>query len=629
MECILGCKICFLERFSVKLCFSESCRLSLVCSIADESLNHESKDFRRQRLISYIPNNPPLSSGGLWNPRKLPTTPPDVVAFSEFRTQGRPLLKTFIAALMLAALAPLTFEVKPRQGLDFVLENSPTSQKYLIETMPGGVALLDYNNDGLLDIFLVNGGKVSDPMPSRESFDRTNPKYWNRLYRQNKDGTFTDVTKEAGLADAGNGNYGMGVAVGDYDNDGYPDIFVTNYGKNTLYHNNGNGTFTDVTEKAGVAGGGWSESAGFFDYDNDGKLDLFVTRYMEWDTKHSKTCGGEWRTYCPPEEFPATTSILYHNRGDGTFEDVSRRSGIASKKGRALGVAFADYDDDGFTDIFVANDGMQQFLFHNNGNGTFTERGLEAGAALSEDGRRLSGMGTVFQDYDNDGRPDIIVTELPREIYGVYHNEGKGMFSYQSLQAGFGELSSGSSGWGVGLEDFDNDGWKDVFIAQGHVLDNVEQIDPSLKYKELPLLAMNHNGRFERVDSGASAPWAGRGAAFGDLNNDGWQDVVMTILGGPPQIFINHGGKQHWLVITLRGTRSNRDGFGARVRVNGQTCFATSGGSYLSASDKRLHFGLGSATTATVDIAWPSGSHQTLNSVHADQFLDVVEPEKP
>jgi len=539
------------------------------------------------------------------------------------------LLKTFIAALMLAALAPLTFEVKPRQGLDFVLENSPTSQKYLIETMPGGVALLDYNNDGLLDIFLVNGGKVSDPMPSRESFDRTNPKYWNRLYRQNKDGTFTDVTKEAGLADAGNGNYGMGVAVGDYDNDGYPDIFVTNYGKNTLYHNNGNGTFTDVTEKAGVAGGGWSESAGFFDYDNDGKLDLFVTRYMEWDTKHSKTCGGEWRTYCPPEEFPATTSILYHNRGDGTFEDVSRRSGIASKKGRALGVAFADYDDDGFTDIFVANDGMQQFLFHNNGNGTFTERGLEAGAALSEDGRRLSGMGTVFQDYDNDGRPDIIVTELPREIYGVYHNEGKGMFSYQSLQAGFGELSSGSSGWGVGLEDFDNDGWKDVFIAQGHVLDNVEQIDPSLKYKELPLLAMNHNGRFERVDSGASAPWAGRGAAFGDLNNDGWQDVVMTILGGPPQIFINHGGKQHWLVITLRGTRSNRDGFGARVRVNGQTCFATSGGSYLSASDKRLHFGLGSATTATVDIAWPSGSHQTLNSVHADQFLDVVEPEKP
>jgi len=541
------------------------------------------------------------------------------------------LLKKIIIMLLLPALAaPAPFwEVRTPPGLNFTLRNSPTSQKYLIETMPGGVALLDYNNDGLLDIFLVNGGRVTSPMHTPENFDRGNPLYWNRLYRQNKDGTFTDVTMEAGLAKAGDGNYGMGVAVGDYDNDGYPDIYVTNYGKNTLYHNNGNGTFTDVTEKAGVAGGGWSVSAGFFDYDNDGKLDLFVTRYMEWDTKRSKTCGGEWHTYCPPEEFPATTSILYHNRGDGTFEDVSQRSGIAAKKGRGLGVAFADYDDDGFTDIFVANDGMQQFLFHNNGNGTFTEVGMAAGAALSEDGRRLSGMGAVFQDYDNDGRPDIIVTELPREIYGVYHNEGKGTFSYQSLQTGLGVLSSGSSGWGVGLEDFDNDGWKDLFVAQGHVLDNVEAIDPSLHYHELPLVAMNHQGRFERTDSGLTSAVAGRGAAFGDLNNDGWQDVVMTVLGGPPQVFLNRGGKQHWLVINLRGTRSNRDGLGARVRVNGQTRFATTSGSYLSASDKRLHFGLGAVDTAKVEIEWPSGARQTLNGVHADQFLEVVEPEKP
>ena len=541
------------------------------------------------------------------------------------------MLKKIIIMLLLPALAaPAPFwEVRTPPGLNFTLRNSPTSQKYLIETMPGGVALLDYNNDGLLDIFLVNGGRVTSPMHTPENFDRGNPLYWNRLYRQNKDGTFTDVTMEAGLAKAGDGNYGMGVAVGDYDNDGYPDIYVTNYGKNTLYHNNGNGTFTDVTEKAGVAAGGWSVSAGFFDYDNDGKLDLFVTRYMEWDTKRSKTCGGEWHTYCPPEEFPATTSILYHNRGDGTFEDVSQRSGIAAKKGRGLGVAFADYDDDGFTDIFVANDGMQQFLFHNNGNGTFTEVGMAAGAALSEDGRRLSGMGAVFQDYDNDGRPDIIVTELPREIYGVYHNEGKGTFSYQSLQTGLGVLSSGSSGWGVGLEDFDNDGWKDLFVAQGHVLDNVEAIDPSLHYHELPLVAMNHQGRFERTDSGLTSAVAGRGAAFGDLNNDGWQDVVMTVLGGPPQVFLNRGGKQHWLVINLRGTRSNRDGLGARVRVNGQTRFATTSGSYLSASDKRLHFGLGAVDTAKVEIEWPSGARQTLNGVHADQFLEVVEPEKP
>jgi hypothetical protein len=350
---------------------------------------------------------------------------------------------------------------------------------------------------------------------------------------------------------------------------------------------------------------------------------------MEWDTKHSKDCGGNYHTYCPPEEFPATTNILYHNNGDGTFTDVSAKSGISAKKGRGLGVAFADYDGDGFTDIYVANDGMQQYLFHNNGNGTFSEVGLESGAALSEDGRRLSGMGVVFQDYDNDGKPDVIVTELPREIYGVYHNDGNGTFSYRSLETGLGMLSSGSSGWGVGLEDFDNDGLKDLFVAQGHVLDNVEKIDPSLHYLELPLLAMNRQGRFEGVDPGTTTLMAARGAAFGDLNNDGWQDVVVTQLGGPPQVFMNHGGTARWLTINLRGTRSNRDGYGARVQVNGQTRFATSAGSYLSASDKRLHFGLGNADTAKVEITWPSGMHQTLKDVRADQILEVREPEKP
>ncbi len=530
-----------------------------------------------------------------------------------------------------AAVAAPVFKVNQPRRLDFTLENSPTPQKYLIETMPGGVALLDYNNDGLLDIFLVNGGRVTSPMQTPEDFDRHDPKYWNRLFRQNKDGSFTDVTVQAGLANAGDGNYGMGVAVGDYDNDGYPDLYVTSYGKNILYHNNGDGTFTDVTAKAGVAGGGWSVSAGFFDYDNDGKLDLFVARYMDWDTKHNKDCGGNYHTYCPPEEFPATTNILYHNNGDGTFTDVSKSSGIAAKKGRALGVGFADYDGDGFTDIFVSNDGMQQYLYHNNGNGTFSEVALEAGAALSEDGRRMSGMGVVFQDYDNDGLPDIMVTLLPREIYGVYHNDGGGSFSYRSLETGLGVLSSGSSGWSLGLEDFDNDGWKDLFVAQAHVLDNVESIDPSLHYLDTPLLAMNHNSRFERVDSGVTTPVAARGAAFGDLNNDGWEDVVMTCLGGHPQVLMNDGGnlgsKAHWLVITLRGTRSNRDGYGARVQVNGQTRFATSAVGYLSASDKRLHFGLGAAEKAKVEVAWPSGIHQTLNDVHADQFLEVREPE--
>ena len=329
------------------------------------------------------------------------------------------------------------------------------------------------------------------------------------------------MTEQAGLANVSDGNYGMGVAVGDYDNDGYPDLFVTNYGKNILYHNNGDGTFTDVTAKAGVAGGGWSVSAGFFDYDNDGKLDLFVTRYMEWDTQHSKDCGGSFHTYCPPGEFPRTTNILYHNRGDCTFEDVTEKSGMAAKKGHGLGVAFADYDGDGFTDVYVSNDGMQQYLFHNGGNGTFTEVGMEAGAALNVDGGPLSGMGVVFQDYDNDGLPDVIVTTLPRQTYAVFHNDGNGSFSDRGLQTGITMLSGVTSGWGVGLEDFDNDGQKDLFVAQGHVLDNVEKIDPSLHYLEPVLLAMNRGGRFEPADPGTAALMAARGAAFGDLNNDG------------------------------------------------------------------------------------------------------------
>jgi enediyne biosynthesis protein E4 len=527
------------------------------------------------------------------------------------------------------AAAPI-FDLKPLRGIDFMLQNSPTPRKFLIETMPGGVALFDYNNDGLLDIFLVNGGHITENLHVPEQFERSSPRYWNRLYRQNKDGSFTDVTQAAGLANAGNGNYGMGVAVGDYDNDGYPDIYVTSYGKNILYHNNGDGTFTDVTAKAGVAGGGWSVSAGFFDFDNDGHLDLFVTRYMEWDADHNQICGGDWKTYCPPSVFPATTCLLYRNRGDGTFEDVSVKSGLAAKKGRALGVAFADYDADGFTDIFVSNDGMQQYLFHNNGDGTFTEGALEAGAALTSDGKGLSGMGVAFQDYDNDGRPDVVVTVLPRELFALYRNEGAGSFSYQSLETGLGALTSLSSGWGIGMEDFDNDGWKDLFVAQSHVLDNVQQIDASLRYKELPLLALNRHGHFERADSGVTTPFAARGAAFGDINNDGAIDVVLSTLGGPPVLLLNRGtAGNHWLSITLRGTRSNRDGYGARVSVNGQTRFATSAGSYLSASDKRLHFGLGSATSAAVEVIWPSGTHQTLKDLRVDQFLEIREPEAP
>lgn len=535
-----------------------------------------------------------------------------------------------MVALARGVQGPL-FESLTPAGLVFRQENSPTPYKHLIETMGGGVALLDYNNDGLLDIFLVNGGHLG--ANGKDSFDRANPRYWNRLFRQNIDGTFSDVTVAAGLASAGDANYGMGVAAGDYDNDGFTDLYVTSYGRNILYHNNGNGTFTDVTAQAGVAAGGWSVSAGFFDFDNDGKLDLFVTRYLEWDLEHSKSCGVSPRIYCSPSAFAGATSVLYRNRGDGTFEDVSVASGIARQKGhplkgKALGVAFADYDGDGFVDIIVANDGIEQFLFHNNGNGTFTERGLESGVAFTDDGKPISGMGVDFRDYDNDGRPDIVITDLARQKYAVYHNDGRGFFSYRSLQTGLAALSGMSSGWGMRLEDFDNDGWKDLFVAQGHVIDNVQQIDPALHSLEMPMLALNRNGRFERVDSGVAEPLAGRGAAFGDLNNDGWIDVVMTALGSRPFVFRTRPGPAHWLTIALRGTRSNRDGFGACVRANGQSQYATSAGSYLSASDKRVHFGLGAATKADLEITWPSGVVQTMANVAVDRFLIVVEPER-
>jgi hypothetical protein len=537
------------------------------------------------------------------------------------------LLNNLAAVACLSGLAVSIFEMGTPRGLDFQHRNSPTPEKYLIATMGGGVALLDYNNDGLLDIFLVNSGRLASPMRLPERFGRDDPRYWNRLYRQNRDGSFSDVTEVSGLAKAGEGNYGMGVAAADYDNDGYTDLYVTSYGKNILYRNNRDGTFTDVTAKAGVAAGGWSASAGFFDYDNDGLLDLFVTRYVEWDTRHNKSCARQ--TYCPPIDFPPTTNILYRNRGDGTFEDVSRRSGIAAKKGRSLGVAFNDYDGDGFTDIFVANDGMEQFLFHNDGKGAFTERALDAGVALSDDGKPYAGMGVDFRDYDNDGRPDIIVDNLARQTYAVYHNDGGGSFSYHSLATGLGVLSAGSSGWGLRLEDFNNDGWKDLFVAQSHVMDNVEALDPSLHYLEPPMLALNHDGHFTKADPGTDTPVAGRGAAFGDLDNDGSIDVVMTVLGGPPVVFRNRSGAGHWLSIALRGVRSNRDGLGAVVRVKGQTQYASAAGSYLSSSDRRVHFGLGSAEPVDVEVRWPSGIRQTMHSVRTDQLLEIREREQP
>ena len=492
--------------------------------------------------------------------------------------------------------------------------------------MGGGVALLDYNNDGLLDLFFINSGKLDDPVKAPADFRRHDPAFWNRLYRQNKDNTFTDVTSAAGLANAPDA-YGMGVASGDYDNDGYADLYVTGYGRNTLYHNNGNRTFTDVTAAAGVAAGGWSASAGFFDYDNDGRLDLFVTRYLDWDISRNVLCGTPFHSYCRPDKFSGVTNLLFHNEGGGRFRDVSAAAGISSVAGKALGVAFNDYDGDGLADIFVANDGMEQFLFRNKGDGTFEECAVEAGVAFSDDGKTFAGMGVAFADYDNDGRPDILVTNLALEKYALYHNEGGGRFEYSSLTTGLAGLTARSSGWGVGLYDFQNNGRKDIFAVQGHVLDNVDKIHSGLRYLEAPAMFRNLDGKFTETSLGNLPAVAGRGAAFGDLNNDGSMDVVMTVLGGRPMLFTNSGGPDHWLTLKLVGSRSNRDGAGARVRAGNQLAYATTAGSYLSASDGRIHFGLGKETEATVEILWPSGRRQLMQHVAADRILTVREPE--
>jgi len=430
----------------------------------------------------------------------------------------------------------------------------------------------------------------------------------------------------------------MGVAVGDYDNDAFEDIYVTGYGGNTLYHNNGDGTFTDVTKRAGVVAGGWSASAGFFDYDNDGNLDLFVTRYVDWSFRNNRYCGEQkpgLRAYCHPDNFKGVTNILYHNNGDGTFTDVSAKAGIANPEGKGLGVSFADYDDDGFTDIFVANDSVPSFLYHNNGNGTFTEVGLPAGVAYNEDGKTFAGMGTDFSDYDNDGRPDIVVTDLSNERYHLFHNNGEGSFQDVTNPSGMGGWTFAFSGWSTHLFDYDNDGWKDLFVAQGHVMDTIEQTSPNMKYLEPPLLLKNESGHFVRVVPGAvfQKEWAGRGAAFGDIDNDGDVDIVVSNVGQRAYVLRNDGGNSRkWLGIQTIGRKSNRDGIGCRVRVVSASGLAqyftvNTAVGYLSASDKRLIAGLGSDPMAKlVEIRWPSGVVQRFENVKAGQMLKAIEP---
>ena len=525
-------------------------------------------------------------------------------------------------------------DITKESGIGFQYNSAHTSRKYLIETMGAGVALFDYDNDGRLDVFLVNGTPLDDPTALGTIPKKTGPAYWNRLYHQKADGTFEDVTEKSGLQGEG---YGMGVAIGDYDNDGYEDIYVTAYGGNRLYHNNGNGTFTDVTERAGVKASGWSTSAAWVDLNQDGYLDLVVLRYVQWDFT-DQWCGERkegYRAYCHPDVFKAVAPLVYRNNRDGTFTEVSEKIGL-DKPGKGLGIALADYDHDGKVDLFVANDSVLEFLYHNKGDGTFEEVGLPEAVAVDGDGRTFAGMGVDFSDYNNDGWPDLIVTNLANQRYALYMNTGEGGFTYASQMTGISRMTMTHSGWGVRFLDYDNDGWKDLLIAQGHDLDTIELTFPNLRYREPMLIAHNNGKGFTDVskESGEpfSQPWAARGLAIGDIDNDGRIDAVVTTNDGPVHVLRNETATQnHWILLKLVGHKSNRDAIGAQVKVTtkdgSQYQTVTTASSYLSSSDKRVHFGLGKENTIeNIEIRWPSGVTQVLNNVRADRVLQIDEP---
>src|SRR2546421_141470 len=529
--------------------------------------------------------------------------------------------------------SPVTFtDITAQSGVAFRHAASPTSQKYLPETMGGGVALFDYDNDGRLDIFFTNGAALQDPMPKAARPAKRDPRFWNRLSHQKPDGTFEDVTERAGVRGEG---YSMGAAAGDFDGDGFVDLYVTAYGAGTLYRNRGDGTFEDVTQKTRAFVQGWPTSAGWFDYDRDGRLDLFVARYMDWDFERgSLYCGTpQVRAYCHPDNFKGASPVLLHQKPDGTFEDVSARAGVADPEGKALGVAFADFDNDGFVDIFVANDNARQFLFRNKGDGTFEDVALLAGVGYDENGKSFAGMGVDAADYDNDGLVDVFVTALSNETYPLFRNNGDMTFAYATSTAGVSLLTIPYSGWGARFADFDSDGLRDIFVAQGHVLDTIEKTTGFLTYKQTPLLMRNTGKGFVNVSNsaGLTMALAARGAAFGDINNDGQTDVVLAQTDGPPVIFRNNGTKNHWLGLALVGAKGNRQALGARVTVTnsagGRQLFdVTAAGSYLSSNDPRLLVGLGDKTgVRSVGVRWPDGRTQTIQSPAIDQYLSIKE----
>jgi hypothetical protein len=547
------------------------------------------------------------------------------------------LLAATIAALQPQPRAVSFTDVYESSGVAFRHAASKTGVKFLPETMGGGVAMFDADGDGRLDLFFTNGASVTTGTGTARPPDKREPRFWNRLYRNVGGWKFEDVTGRAGLAGT---RYDFGAAAADYDNDADTDLLVTGLGGVTLYRNDGTGTFTDVTTAAGAAVPGWSSSAAFVDYDRDGRLDIYVGRYLAWKWESNPLClsaDGAGRAYCHPRQFEPVAGVLLRNDGDGRFTDVSAASGIGAHPGKGLGIAIHDYDRDGWIDLFVANDSMQQFLFRNSGRGTFTEVALPSGVAFDDNGRSFAGMGTDVEDYDNDGWPDVFVTALSLERYALFRAAGNGRFEYVSHTTGVGAATLQRSGWGTKFVDYDNDGRRDLFVAQSHVLDTVSRARQGFDYLQPPLMLQNDGRSFVDVSPSLgpafARPAAGRGAAFGDLDDDGDIDIVVANLDAEPALLRNDGGNTgHWLTVALRGSRSNRDGIGALVRVvdelgREQSGVGSTASSYQSASDRRVHFGLGAARLVRrLEVRWPSGVTQVLTDVAARRVLQVVEP---